>query len=67
MEGVIYKCEIQDLSGKLYRYTAQGLDDITGNTISNIKANTIMKMFRNADSLVGIQSVDYLIGQSNPS
>ena len=65
MQGFEYDCRIQDLGGRIYRFSAQGIESITGALNSDIDEKVVERMFlglEDTKSLVSVSEVDYLIG-----
>ena len=73
IDGIVYKCKIKDLDGKIHEFIAHGLDDVTGTLGQPLSMMQIRNLFPHIKSekeqrmLVGATKVDYLIGLSKAS
>ena len=70
IDSVIYSCKIKDQNGKVFEFTAHGLDTVTGNLGTSLSKEIMQQMFPNlvgGHKLSGTSPVDYLIGLGNAS
>ena len=70
INGVIYECQIMDLKGNTYSFSAHGLDEVTGALNTVLGDDLLRKLFPSvigANKLCGAPTVDYLIGLSKAS
>ena len=70
IDGRIYSCKIQDQNGKIYKFSAHGLEQVTG-SLGNPLGKAVMKeMFPDligGQKLSEYSDVDYLIGLGKAS
>ena len=70
IDGVIYDCQIRDQKGHLYKFSAYGLDEVTGSLGRPLSRETMAKLFPDvvgAHRMSGADRVDYLIGLGKAS
>ena len=70
IDGVIYNCKVKDQKGRVYEFTAHGLDEVTGSLGHPLSKEVMQKLFPNiigGHKLSGADTVDYLIGIGNAS
>ena len=70
IDGVIYQCQVKDQKGKVYKFEAHGLDEVTGEMGKPLSREVMKQLFPNiigAHSMSGTAKVDYLIGLSQAS
>ena len=65
IDGVIYECSIKDQQGRVYKFFAHGLEQVTGHLGAPLSKEVMKKMFPNiigAHTMTGASNVDYMIG-----
>ena len=70
INGLIYDCQIKDQQGKIHKFTAHGLDQVTGALGRSLSKNIMKQLFPNvigAHALSVDAEVDYLIGLEKAS
>ena len=70
IDGIIYECQVKDQSGRIHKFMAHGLDEVTGSIGKPIGKNIMKKMFPDvlgAHTMTGATQVDYMIGLSKAS
>ena len=70
IDGVIYSCSIKDQKGKVYKFLAHGLDEVTGHLGNPLSKSTMQKLFpdiKGAHTMTGASRVDYMIGLGKAS
>jgi hypothetical protein len=68
IDGMVYRCRIKDLDGKVHEFQAHGMDQVTGDLGHPLNLQQVKQLFPHIRSeqegrrLINNSEVDYLIG-----
>ena len=70
IDGIIYECSVKDQQGRVYSFSAHGLDEVTGHLGTPLSKEVMRKLFpdiKGVHNMTGASRVDYMIGLGKAS